>query len=93
MTFNRNITVDRQNTVALLAEVANGGPPTSDVPNWLEHRGGNAAIDAELLWGTTKAQMRTHRGAVNEHLRHLNVEHGLTVIERNGIYRLAVLPL
>ncbi len=92
MTFNRNIPDDRQNTVALLAEVANGEPSPTAVPNWLEHRGGNAAIDVALLWGTTKAQMLMHRGGVNEHLRHLHVEHGLTVIERNGVYRLAVLP-
>ena len=88
MTFNRNIDQDRQATTALLTDVSNGGQLPANRPNWLGHRGGNAEIDAALLWGITMEQMQTCRGAVDEHLRHLNVEHGLTVIERNGIYRL-----
>ena len=88
MTFKRNIKQDRQQTAAMLAKVANGARCPVTLPNWLGHRGGNGKIDVELLSGTTKAQMQTHRGAVNQHLRHLRVEHGLTVIERNGVYRL-----
>ncbi len=88
MTFKRNIKQDRQQTAAMLATVTNGGQCPATLPNWLGHRGGNGKIDVELLSGTTKAQMQTHRGAINQHLRHLRVEHGLTVIERNGVYRL-----
>ncbi len=88
MTFKRNIKQDRLQTSALLVNVANGGQCPASLPNWLGHRGGNGKIDVELLSGTTKVQMQTYRGAVNQHLRHLRVEHGLTVIERNGVYRL-----
>ena len=88
MTFNRNIDQDRQATTALLTDVSNGGQLPANTPNWLGHRGGNGKIDVELLSGTTKVQMLTHRGAINQHLRHLRVEHGLTIIESNGVYRL-----
>ena len=92
MTSNRNIQEDQQNTAVLLTAVANGAMPPAALPNWLDHRGGNAGIDAQLLSGTTMRQMQTHRGAVNEHLRHLKVEHGLTIIVRNGVYRLVARP-
>ena len=89
MTFNRNIANDRQTTAAIIDNVAAGVPPPAVLPNWLGHRGGNGRIDVALLHGTTMDQMRTCRGAVKEHLHHLRVEHGLTVVEENGVYRLA----
>lgn len=92
MTSNRNIQEDQQNTAELITAVANSAMPPAALQNWLGHHGGNAGIDAALLWGTTMAQMETHRRAVNEHLRHLKIEHGLTVIKRNGVYRLVARP-
>lgn len=93
MSFDRNKELDRQRTATLLSEVANGATVSPTVPNWLGHMGdGNSLIDIELLWGTTMPQMLMHRPAVEEHLWHLITEHGLTVLERNGVYRLAVLP-
>lgn len=84
MTFNRNKPADVAATQALL----HTPPPAKLKPNWLGHRGGNASIDYELLTGTSMASMERHRKAVKEHLRHLEVEHGLTVVENNGVYKL-----
>lgn len=88
MTAKRNINQDRKATAHLLATVANGGKVPAGLPSWLAHRGGNGMIDAQLLSGATMAQMRQHRGAVAEHLRHLKVEHGLTIIKIGNVYRL-----
>ena len=94
MTTGRNIEEDRQNTAALILTSSAGVEYRGDTPNWLGHKGGgNSQVDAELLWGTTRARMEASRSGVDEHIRHLRVEHGLSVVERNGVYRLAVLPL
>ena len=83
MTFNRNKAIDAAKTSTLLAN-----PPKSfPKPNWLGHKGGNAEIDYELLTGTTMTSMESHRGAVSEHLRHLRVEHGLTITQQGGQYK------
>lgn len=83
MTFNRNKHTDIAATQTLLRH-----PPAAKLrPNWLGHKGGNAGIDYELLTGTSMASMENHRKAVRQHLRHLQVEHGLTVVENNGVYR------
>lgn len=84
---------DRQRTTALLQSVANGVALDQTLPNWLRHRGGNAKIDFELLSGTTMARMSVHRGAVSQHLGHLNAVHGLTVVKAGDTYHLAVRPL
>lgn len=95
MTANRNIEQDREMTLALLVDIANGAVVSTDVPNWLGHHGdGNSRIDSGLLWGSTLSwDGAPPRGGVDEHLRHLRVEHGLTVIEINGVHRIVVLPL
>ena len=92
MTFNRDKGSDRIATARVLAEIAAGTNAPNDVPNWLGHTKGAAKIDSDLLHGTTMLRMRTHRGGVKDHLRHLSLVHGLTVIERNGVFRLLVLP-
>lgn len=88
MTFNRNIANDQQSTAAIISAVAAGVPPPTVLPSWLGHGGGNGSIDLALLDGATMDQMQTFRGAVKQHLDHLRVEHGLTVVETNGVYRL-----
>ena len=95
MSKNRNKTLDRENTAALLAEVANGSITSTDVPNWLGHSGdGNTRIDAELLWGSTLTWIGSPpRRAIKEHLKHLETDHGLHVLERNGVHRIVILPL
>ena len=93
MTANRNIASDRRSTAVLLAQVAGGVAPDNVVPNWLGHRGRNAAIDAALLSGTTMQQMLIHRDSVQQHLWHLNAKHGLTVVKAGDVYHLAVRPL
>ena len=93
MTANRNIASDRRSTALLLEQVVGGANPIHDVPNWLGHRGRNAAIDAALLSGTTMRQMLIHRDSVQQHLWHLNAEHGLTVVKAGDVYHLAVRPL
>jgi len=90
MSSQRDKGSDRQRTAALLLEVMNGAEPPAELPNWLGHTEGAACIDAELLWGSTMPRLELCRGAVQEHFRHLRVEHGLTVDDRNDVYRLAV---
>ncbi|MDV5062183.1 hypothetical protein [Vibrio diabolicus] len=58
--------------------------------NWLGRKSGCGAaqIDALLLVGATRAQLETCRGAVDEHIRFLEKECGLTVeVSKEGIYR------
>ncbi|KJV38121.1 hypothetical protein [Acinetobacter brisouii] len=83
MTFNRNKPTDRAATNNLLNNI----PNLKNKPNWLGHRGGNAEIDYELLSGTTMQSMQKHRGAVKEHLRHLEKEHGLIIDQHGNIFK------
>lgn len=88
MSFNRNKPTDIQET----RKAINVGVGTiENGKNWLGHRTscGNAKIDTLLLNrdGITKKEMLKHRRAVNEHLRHLRVEHGLTLELIGNKYR------
>lgn len=81
MTTGRNIADDQARTAALLDSV----PYDLTQPNWLGHKGGAALIDAMLLLGATKAELVAgERGAVDEHIRHLRIEHGLELVEVDG---------
>lgn len=66
--------------------------PPQDGINWLRHQvgQGTANIDDLLLKGATMSELKNAgRGAVNEHLHHLQKEHRLTIIEEDGKYRFA----
>jgi hypothetical protein len=91
MSAGRNTDQDRERTLAVLSAVSGGPIDGTTVPNWRGHTKGAAALDGLLLCGTTMARMRKLRGAVREHLDHLQDEHGLSILETNGVYRLAVL--
>ena len=93
MTFNRDKDADGASTLVLLDRINRGVQVETTGTSWLEHTHGAGQIDYELLWGTTMERMEVHRAAVNEHLLHLDKEHGLKFIERNGVYRLVVPPL
>lgn len=42
-----------------------------------------------LLQGATREQLDAgSRGAIDEHIRHLEVEHGLAVSKTGGVYKL-----
>jgi hypothetical protein len=85
MSVNRDKSEDLRRTGAVLA----GGPlqdPADPAKNWLGHTKGAAEVDRMLLTGATREQMETARGGVDEHLRHLRVEHGLTVVNEGGVY-------
>ena len=86
MSKNRNIAVDRASTYVLQQRLLN---QQQDQPNWLGHRAGAAAIDTLLLTGATLEEMEFNRGAVREHLRHLEKEHGLNVVNIDGNFRFA----
>lgn len=92
MTAGRNVDIDRENTASLLDDINTGKYVTVSDTSWLDHSAGAAQVDFELLWGTTMPRMQLLRGAVNEHFLHLEIEHGLTVLEKNGVYRLVVTP-
>lgn len=86
MTIDRNLSLDRQAT----REVLEGRRLTDDgVTNWLGHRVGSGAaqIDRMLIHGASMQELSAARGAIEEHLRHLREDHGLRVIEANGIWK------
>lgn len=93
MTVNRNKDADCANTLALLDRINRGVQVAATATSWLEHTKGAGQVDYELLWGATMERMSLHTGAVKQHMRHLEIEHGLKVVERNGIYRLVVTAL
>lgn len=89
MSTGRNIPVDRASTIHFQQQLQHLNALLQAQPNWLGHRGGAAAIDTLLLHGATLEAMEFHRGAIQEHLRHLRVEHGLNVLEEDGRFRFA----
>jgi hypothetical protein len=92
MTFARNKDTDRNTTTRVLADIAGGVDAPKDMPNWLGHKKAAAKLDRDLLYGATMPRLRKHRGAVKEHFRHLKIEHGLSVVVQNDVYRILVLP-
>ena len=79
MTINRNIAEDRRNTAERLKDRSRHLP--KDGKNWLGHTRGAACIDEKLLDGATMAELAGCRGAVSEQLRHLAIEHGLSITD------------
>ena len=79
MTINRNIPEDRRNTEERLKDRSRHLPEHGK--NWLGHTSGAACIDEKLLDGATMTELAECRGAVSEHLRHLAIEHGLSITD------------
>ncbi|MBI3839829.1 MAG: hypothetical protein HY288_18050 [Planctomycetia bacterium] len=70
-------------------DVLSGGPRADDDnanKNWLGHHFGSGAakIDELLLEGVTRERLEKEagRGAIREHLYHLEKEHGLCAVQR-----------
>lgn len=82
MTQNRNFEEDRMRTLAMIRE------PQEPMAarNWLGHEvvSGAAKIDQLLLAGATWDELEKQRTSAREHIRHLEIDHGLRVIERDG---------
>lgn len=87
MSTNRHIRKDQANTEALI----NGKEldQRDSKTNWLGPRisSGAAGIDQLLLKGATLERLERERGAVNQHLRHLELEHGLHVVNNGGLLK------
>lgn len=86
MSQNRNVAED----LAATLDVLQGSrSPHADRTNWLGHQldSGAAAVDQQLLTGASKQQMGEDRGAIDEHLRHLRTDHGLPLVEADGVWR------
>jgi len=88
----------RETDAARTRVVMAGGSAVDPVDprvNWLGHKVGTAAdaIDRLLIVGATMADLlltgRTRR-SVKNHIGHLEIDHDLAVVERDG--RLAFLP-
>ncbi|WP_287127350.1 hypothetical protein [Desulfobacter sp.] len=86
MSINRDKNTDRFTTKSLIGEKY----ISKEICNWLGHKNdsGAANIDRLLLVGTTSDELKKYRSSFLEHLRHLKEEHGLTIIEDNGILKL-----
>ncbi|WP_243313877.1 endonuclease NucS domain-containing protein [Fundidesulfovibrio agrisoli] len=90
MTVGRNKAQDVFNTNELLA-----GRFYYDrigAVSWLGHSNKAKLLDEMLLDGSSKEEMGKIRGAVNRHIDHLKVEHGLSVCKVNGIFKICVSP-
>lgn len=87
MSSNRNTYTDQQETNAILQSGNQLPEKVQARPNWLWHKGKCANIDAVLIHGATVEEMKIYRGSVKEHIRHLRVEHGLNIVEANGVFR------
>jgi hypothetical protein len=84
MSIGRDLARDRAATRDVLA----GRRSTSDGrTNWLGHTLGKGAatIDEFLIRGASRAELGSARGAVDEHLHHLRTDHGLPVVDQNGV--------
>ena len=84
MSFNRDKALDRAKTKE---QLENRVEPTGRT-NWLGHAvgKGTAVLDVMLLDGATMEEMQAQRGAIAEHLTHLQVEHGLPIIQQGKKY-------
>jgi hypothetical protein len=85
MTTNRDKQLDRSKTRGLAAAASDDEVGY----NWLGHEMGSGAaqIDALLLVGAPMKTLEAARGGVQEHIRHLAVEHDFLVRECEGIFR------
>lgn len=99
MSFIRKLDVDRSVTLELLANAAASHPrPYSGDDakgrSWLGHTKGARLLDIQLLQASTMAQLMAFSGrselGVISHFYHLRDEHGLEVVETDGLYRLNV---
>jgi len=93
MTVNRNKRQDRESTKELIQKPGTLSPEAG--VNWLGHKTTSAAsiLDSMLLRGATMSELRKVRGAVREHIRHLEHEHGLSITSDGDIYKIDHLNL
>lgn len=89
MTINRNKIQDVKTTDAQIYNRAN---VIQKDQSWLGHTKGSAILDYELLKGTTVQRMMEKsgrgEGSTIGHIKHLEVEHGLTISQKEGYYKL-----
>jgi len=89
MTTGRDIKKDQAVTAHLLSQIGDDSFDKLDYVSWLGHTGGGGLADALLLIGATEEQLKIARPkSLDQHIYHLQSEHGLTVQVENGIYRL-----
>ena len=84
---------DKKRDIKTTAEYINNKeniPPKEK--SWLDHTRGSAVLDFALLKGATINQMIVDSGRQKEsvigHIKHLETEHGLIVVEKDGIHTL-----
>lgn len=86
---NRNMQQDREHTVALLQQIAAGNAAPIGIPTWLDHGGDqNAIVDHALLVGSNLENLDgVTKSRAQDHVYHLEMEHGLEIERPGGIYR------
>lgn len=89
MTAKRNQNTDRKTTAFVLQLTGRARTDAlNTVPNWLQHRALTAELDKALVSRATIEELKLIRGAVYEHIRHLRIEHGLTVAKTGNVFRI-----
>lgn len=93
MTINRNKRQDRERTKEQILKPGTLSPEAGG--NWLGHRTTSSAsiLDSMLLKGATIPEMAKVRGAVESHMRHLEIEHGLKITQCGEVYKIDQLNL
>lgn len=92
MTANRDKDADKKATLKVLQSINKGKRYKLDEGgiSWLGHRDGGGELDERYVFGATLPQSEEGQKRAKSHFSHLRTEHGLDVIESNGIYRIAV---
>jgi hypothetical protein len=89
MSYKRNHTTDQLSTAKVLRLTGQAQALKLDArPNWLGHRAKTADLDKALVLGATMAELKAIRETVSNHLSHLRLEHGLTIVDENGAFRI-----
>lgn len=88
MSKNRNKIQDRNKTKDIMQSNIQ---KSENGKNWLGHSDDSkaACLDTMLLNGTSMTAMKNVRGAINEHIWHLENEHGLTINIINDMYKIS----
>ena len=92
MTANRDKDADKKATLKVLQSINKGERYKLNERgiSWLDHEDDGGKLDELLAFGATMSKLEEARATVRNHFSHLRIEHGLEVIESNGVYRIAV---
>ena len=92
MTANRDKDADKKATLKVLQAINKGEAYKlgDNGLSWLGHKEGGAKIDEKYVFGALLPKSDEEQKRVHSHFSHLRTQHGLEVIELDGVYRIVV---